>query len=456
MQHKNHTATGLLRTYLLFSPVVAGGVDCGNMTSIVERAICHDPEVLALDAQLAQSIQHKIDTHPDKQGEIMSDERHWFTHHRDARCESYEKQGINADAVLKMHGCLNEVYHTRLTEVGAAEWPKSPPPPQTKVADASMCNKLLDRYRPLASAHPGDPPMAALTNNGRSGVRAAVGEAVAGSEALDSWGKQQKPPVAIEDAVSEAIGDSGGLLEHVPEAPFYMLGRTQGSMRCDDSVYFVIHEGVAEPSQSPYAAPGDGDGGGYCDTSSGSLVSLDSKPLYIREVYDRSPNPQASLSVATWHADHFEPACTVSLVYQLKVTGQKSTWGEEQCQGADCADMRQDALQLVQQKLFADFSEEARLKSLTRKQRESYQAAEAVAEQTGDGHASENVGFVPFVFKGEVYVARVADVSYNVWDLADQSVKFEQLEDGQIVDKAVFSFEVVKADLVDGSTETVP
>ena len=104
----------------------------------------------------------------------------------------------------------------------------------------------------------------------------------------------------------------------------------------------------------------------------------------------------------------------------------------------------------------ADFSEEPRLKSLTRKQRESYQAAEAVAEQTGDGRASENVGFVPFVFKGEVYVARVADVSYNVWDLADQSVKFEQLEDGQIVDKAVFSFEVVKADLVDGSTETVP
>ena len=53
-------------------------------------------------------------------------------------------------------------------------------------------------------------------------------------------------------------------------------------------------------------------------------------------------------------------------------------------------------------------------------------------------------------------VARVADVSYNVWDLADQKVKFEQLEDGQIVDKAVFSFEVVKADLVDGGTEAVP
>ena len=53
-------------------------------------------------------------------------------------------------------------------------------------------------------------------------------------------------------------------------------------------------------------------------------------------------------------------------------------------------------------------------------------------------------------------VARVADVSYNVWDLADQNVKFEQLEDGQIVDKAVFSFEVVKADLVDGGTQAVP
>jgi hypothetical protein len=39
--------------------------------------------------------------------------------------------------------------------------------------------------------------------------------------------------------------------------------------------------------------------------------------------------------------------------------------------------------------------------------------------------------------------------------LADQGVKFEQLEEGRIVDKAIFSFEVLKGDLLDGGTAPV-
>jgi hypothetical protein len=43
-----------------------------------------------------------------------------------------------------------------------------------------------------------------------------------------------------------------------------------------------------------------------------------------------------------------------------------------------------------------------------------------------------NVVFVPYVRQGEVYVARIADRTIGWRDYADQSVKFERLEDGKI------------------------
>jgi hypothetical protein len=86
-----------------------------------------------------------------------------------------------------------------------------------------------------------------------------------------------------------------------------------------------------------------------------------------------------------------------------------SSFEPEQCQGADCEEMRKGALQLVQQMLSNDLSEESRLKSLTHKQCESYKAAAAIAGQTSDPDASEEFGFVPYVLRAK-YTSRILPI----------------------------------------------
>ena len=124
---------------------------------------------------------------------------------------------------------------------------------------------------------------------------------------------------------------------------------------------------------------------------------------------------------------------------------------EERCEGSGCEQMRKAAFQLVQRKVFSDLSEDSLLKKLSGKQRDAYKEARSVAENTGDPHASEDREFVPYVLDGKVYVARIADVAFGERDLADQSIKFEQLQEGKMVERAAFSFTVVKGDLVDSS-----
>ena len=315
--------------------------------------------------------------------------------------------------------------------------------------DVAVCNTLLERYRPLASAHPGDTPLRALAVSGKAGVNLVeTGEVIDGIEGLKSWAGRQKPVVSISEEVSQFFeADSGGLILRAPGVPFFMLPRNEGALRCDDSRFFVIKKGVLLPAENPFGPAEEGS----CDMSSSEFVSLDSTPLYVQENYDSSVAMDASLAVATWRSDHFGPACSISLAYVPRISTDKSQWGEARCEGSGCEQMRKAAFQLVQRKVFSDLSEDSLLKKLSGKQRDAYKEARSVAENTGDPHASEDREFVPYVLDGKVYVARIADVAFGERDLADQSIKFEQLQEGKMVERAAFSFTVVKGDLVDSS-----
>ena len=320
--------------------------------------------------------------------------------------------------------------------------------------NAATCNTLLTRYRPLANAHAGENPLRVLTSSAKSGVQMTVeeGGAIPDSDGLKSWAKQQTPPIAVSDEVSETFDQDpqSASLEKAHGVPFFMLSRSEGSMNCDASVFFVVRNGTAQPAQNPLGDSGQGE----CATS-GKFVTLDSKPLYVRENYDWGPGMSASLDVATWRGGYFLAACTLSLSYSPRVSTDTLNQSGDDCEGAGCADMRKAAFDLTTRKVSDDLARDTLMQKLTDKQREIYQSAETAAKDTDDPEASENIVFVPYVLKDEVYVARVADLTVGWRDYADQSVKFEQLNGGKIVEKAAFSIGVKKGDLADASVTAV-
>ena len=318
----------------------------------------------------------------------------------------------------------------------------------------AACKGLLDRYRPLANTHPGERPLAVLAQAGAAGFElTGHGDTMLhpGSD-LVSWAKGQQPPVTISAQLSASLASdgNGGMLQKAPGVPFFMLSRLEGSAACDSSVFIFIKDGVALPSRRPFDDAEDN-----CPNG-GVFASLDSMPIYVRQNYDYQPGMQASLEVATWQSDHFEAACTVSLSYRPWVSARTLNSAEDSCDGADCDDLHKAAFELVKAKIAGTASAESLLRGLTAQQRERYQAEQSAAEGQSDAGASENVVFVPYVREGEVYVARIADRTIGWRDYADQSVKFERLEDGKITETAAFAVGVWKGELENATVESTP
>src|SRR3984885_7395296 len=139
-----------------------------------------------------------------------------------------------------------------------------------------------------------------------------------------------------------------------------------------------------------------------------------------------------------------------------RVSAKTLNTSEDSCDGADCEDMRKAAFELVKAKIAGTGTAESLLRGLTAQQRERYQAEQSAAQGQPDAGASENVVFVPYVLQAEVYVARIADRTVGWRDYADQSVKFERLEDGKITEKAAFAVGVWKGELENATVESTP
>jgi hypothetical protein len=411
----------------------------------VERAICRDTGIYALDKELTQALHRVIESHPNERDSMLIDERHWIAK-RDASCNPL------GDDVSKMHDCLEGAYREQLDVVRQKD--SALPAGSSTGSRVAACKGLLDRYRPLANAHPGERPLAVLAQAGAAGFElAGRGDTILQPASdLVPWAKGQQPPVSISAQLSESLASdgNGGTLYKAPGVPFFVLSRMEGSAACDSSVFFFIKDGIALPSRQPFD-----DAENECPNG-GALASLDSVPLYVRENYDYQPGMQASLEVATWQSDHFEAACTVSLSYLPRVSARTLNTSNDSCDGADCEDLRKSAFELVKAKIAGTVSAESLLGGLTAQQRERYQAEQSAAEGQSDAGASENIVFAPYVRQGEVYVVRIADRSIGWRDYADQSVKFERLEDGKITEKAAFSVGVWKGDLEHASVESTP
>jgi uncharacterized protein len=435
------TACGL-GILLTLAPSPARAIDCQKAATIVERAICRDPEVKALDSRLTEALQKMVDAHPNQQDEIWFDERHWFDE-RDARCEPY------ANAAPKMHRCLEEVYSTRLSEIRHAESPVVAAP--ATGSNVAVCNTLLDRYRSLASAHPGESPVRVLAGSGTVGFKLEDrGHVVNSAADLQSWAKRQQPPISISHQVSAAFDENpdSGMLQKAPGLSFFMLSLSS-YRSCDSFVYFSVRDGVAVLSQKPLGDSASDEG---CQGH--DFASLDSVPLFVRET--ETPGMRTTLEVATWRSDHFKAACTVSLSYLPRVIPNALSQSADTCNGPGCDAMRKAAVQFVEERVTAGLSAESLLQRLTDKQREVYQAEETVAEDTSEADEPEDVDLVPYVRLGEVYVARVGDRAEGGRYPDQQRVKFEQLEEGMLVEKAAFTVDVLKGEIETATVQPAP
>jgi hypothetical protein len=236
-------------------------------------------------------------------------------------------------------------------------------------------------------------------------------------------------------------GSEAGTLQKAPGLPFFVLKRAEGRPLCDRSVFFLVQEGVAVSAEKPFnsidrdcRAPGD-------------LASLDSVPLYVRESDDNRPGMTASFDIATWRADHFQAACTVSLSYVPRVTATTTIGLKDRCDGEGCDELHKAAFVLVRKKTSGDLSPKDLLVQLTEKQREVYQTEETLLRDITD---TDDVGMalVPYDRLGDVYIVKIANIMNGAADYADQVVNFWRLDGGKLVEGAVFGIGVEKGELV--------
>jgi uncharacterized protein YecT (DUF1311 family) len=422
-------AVCLVGLLLSWAPKAALAVDCDKPATRVDKAICRDLDVREIDSQLTRGLQQAIAAHPDKQDEILFDQRLWLAE-LDGRCAPYAP---------KMQKCLLEVYHARLTGLGQ---PLSSTPPANP--DLAVCNTLLERYRPLAKAHSGEAPAGVLEQSGTTGFkRVRSTQDIHDGAELISWGKRQKPSIAISPEVFASVDEAGaeaGTLQKAPGLPFFVLRRSEGRLFCDSSVFFLVQNGVAVSSEKPF------NGADEDCRYPGDLASLDSVPLYVRENDDNRPGMTASLDIAIWRADHFQEACTLSLSYLPKVTATTAIGFTDRCDGGGCDDMQKAAFVLVRKKASGDLSPDDLLEQLTDKQREVYQAEETLLKDVTDTD-DDDVALVPYIRLGDVYIVKLADIFNGVADYADQVVKFWRLDGGKLVEAAVFGIGVDKGEL---------
>lgn len=433
--------------------ILAQSFDCAKATTTVEQAICRDPKLAALDAALAKAYHRAQAADPAQREALLANQRRWIVL-RDHRC-----LGRPPGGGAELNACLADAYEARITDLNA----HLDPAPKGAV---ERCQTLADRYRSLAAANVGKAPMATLTATPEARVNATRIESglLMPIGSLRDWGAEQDPPVFITPALIDAVlGDTAGAMEGItvarlPGSHFYAAGSVQGTMHCYALTYFHVHEGRTVVAAPPPGFVSD-------DGTDGCLVAryfgqIDETPVMIDDDYLQDPALSSTLTVATWGADDFLGSCTVDFKYAAKITDETLNGWEQSCTGSDCEAWRTAARELVGEvqadPAAARRRHEAALTGPQRAQFEAMLAAWRAADEAGAApgdRSPENLLLdseplaLPFVFKGRVYLARLGHQTIGWRTFGDWGVRFGEIVDAAVVDRATFAFGMKKADL---------
>jgi uncharacterized protein len=428
---------GLALLYIMPFLAHAQSFDCRRAANRIEEAICADKELAVLDAQLAADFKALISTEPKKRSALVGEEREWL-HERDEQC------GQEGEAT-SLHSCLTAVYLGRMTRI-AQEAPDISDPRGSH----SSCQRIIERYSPLANRHPGEAPLNVLANTPGSGLKLTeqtVGDTVAVAD-FPAWAAAQKPPFVISEVLLKVLKeyeDTGGpgALARVPGTDFYSFTRADGSEHCSDSQSFRVLGGFA----FPWATPAEPGGEGSCDIGA-EYATLDGNALAIVQDYNWRPGMTASLDVWRWTGRDFSHECQVSLTYKPRFTKETlNDWGET-CEGSACEALRRAAFKLAAA-TDADPTalKDGSLDPLAPAQREEFKAMAETFESQARDPSSNDAFSIPFFNNGHLYLASIGHYAIGWRDYADYSVLFEELKDGKLLPRGAFSVGTWKGDL---------
>jgi uncharacterized protein len=428
---------------LVSSSALSQSFDCAKAVSVVEHTICADKGLAALDGRLATDLHSLILAQPNRRAALLSGERLWLRE-RDQHC------GVQS-TTQRAQECLTAAYSARIAEIargteGGAD----------QHAKTSSCQKIVERYHPLANAHPGEAPLEVLAKSPTSGFKLAPWADLVQMSATDlpAWAAAQKPPFSISPALLNAlkeydeVGSVGALLK-APGANFYSISRTSGSMGCSDSQSFILQGRTAVPTETP----GESNGDGECGIGA-QYGTLDNSPVAIVQDYNWRPGMTASLEVWGWTEQGFSDECEVYLTYKPRFTEKTlNTWGET-CEANNCDELRSAAFKLAEAaEADPQALQDSSVESLTPKQKEQYDAMVQFFGTQSRDPSSNDPFTIPFFTHDHQYLASIGHYAIGWRDYADYSVLFEEIENGKLIRRGAFSVGTWKGDL-DGVTVT--
>lgn len=425
------------------APAEAQSFDCTKATTRVEHAICNDKVIGELDTKLARTFKDALAASSDKRQSLLREQRGWLAQ-RDKTCV-----GVAPGTEAAMHACLDTLYQNRISQL------QSMPAHHAAAAATAACQKIAERYRRIADAHQGEPPLKVIAATPGTGVT-QVGTlgTVADAKDLARWAAQQTPPFEVAPTLAGQMGDVGSWdLERLPNTNYYSVSQTQGTAHCISSVFFRVIAGHAQLAEPPPGFSDDGDPTGSCMVER-SYGQVDSTPVLFEQDYTFTPVMTASIKVAAWEAGDFAGSCTVDFLYEPAFSQKTlNDWGQS-CQDTKrCDGLREVAFQLAA--LAHKDSEHARAvleQRLSPQQRVSYEAARKGSPVVLDGEQEtsddgEALTQLPVIYQGDLYLATLGHFTIGWREFADWSVRFDTLQGGKLVREGSFAVGMTKGKL---------
>jgi len=423
--------------FLLHAPAEAQSFDCKKASTKVEHRICDDKAIANLDVSLAREVKNAIAATPDQRKSLLEDERRWISD-RDSQCASSATPAGDS-----LSTCLTLAYRKRIEDL------------KKTLADAedvrltvASCQKIADRYRALAAAHPGGVPLAeVLIESPKSGV--VLDEPVMTlphpESDLPDWGQRQDPPIVIPPELTEDFVSSAKL-QRLPNTNFHSISSVDGTAHCINSSYFEVKNGRAEKASAPPGFDTEEDGGCMVERYYGTI---DNSPALFEEEYRFTPDMSSKVKVATWNSGHFTGSCTVTFSFAPKFDGRTLNDWEATCDGKQCDELHKAALKLAEAAQNDLQSAQSTMEeALSPAQRTEYVNAAKLADESPDSENGQPEDHLPYVYQGRVYVVSLAHFTIGWREFADWSVKFDSLENGKLARQGAFAIGMQKGPLM--------
>ena len=424
------------------TPAQAQSFDCAKATTRVEQAICTHHVIGELDTQLARTFKAALAGSPEKRKALLVEQRQWLVQ-RDKTCV-----GVAPGTEAAMLACLDTIYRNRISQL------QSMPARLATSAATASCRKIAERYRRIADARQGEPPLQVIAATPGTGVTTQVGSlgTVADAKELADWAAHQTPPFEVPPTFAEKVDGMGSWdVERLANTNYYSLSQTQGTMHCISSVFFRVIAGHAQLTDPP---PGFSDEDGGACMVGRSYGQVDSTPVLFEEDYTYTPQMTASIKVASWEAGTFAGSCTVDFSYEAAFSQKTfNDWGQS-CQDTKrCDGLREVAFQLAA--LAQNDSAHARTvleQRLSPQQRASYEAARkgpplVLDDEQGAADEDEALTQLPVVYQDGLYLATLGHFTIGWREFADWSVRFDTLQDGKLVREGSFAIGMSKGKL---------